>query len=138
MERVGVLPCFVYMPGDADNGDAAQRKAQQFFARYDAADLPRVADPEQRLYRAMGLVRGSLRQLFGPRVWLRGAQAFAKGHGIGALTGDGFQMPGTFVIADGAVVRAHHAEHAGDHPDYAAMAASCPASCSAEHAAGSG
>ena len=41
---------------------------------------------------------GGFRQLFGLKVWWRGFQAFLAGHGIGGLNGNGFRMPGTFLI----------------------------------------
>jgi hypothetical protein len=44
-----------------------------------------------------------------------------RGHGIGKLTGDGFRMPGAFVLIDGGVVIEHRATSAADRPDYLSM-----------------
>lgn len=52
---------------------------------------------------------------------MRGLQAMLRGHGIGKLTGDGFRMPGAFVIIDGKVVVEHRATSAADRPDYLSM-----------------
>ena len=74
-------------------------------------DLPYpllVCGDDLSAYAAYGLGRGSLSQLFGWRSWLRGAVATLQGHVVGRLTGDGFQMPGTFLIDTGGVIRFTH------------------------------
>ncbi len=120
----GVTPCFVYMPGTphdptTDQQAAADRKAQRFFARYGLQDLPRIPDPTQALYHAFELKRGSLAQLFGPRVWLRGFSAgVLHKHGVGTLTGDGFQMPGAFILHNRRILHAYRHHSAADRPDY--------------------
>lgn len=84
------------------------------------------ADPDRVLYRALELGRGTFGQLFGPVVWFRGTVAALRGHGIGKLEGDGFQMPGAFVIHRGRVLREYRHATAADRPDYAELA--CPIS----------
>lgn len=107
-------------------GDDAS--AEAFFAKYGMADVARISDPERTLYRAFELGRGSLWQLFGPRVWVRGFLAgVMAGHGVGRLKGDGFQMPGTFLVHRGRIVRAHRHKDAADRPDYTEMACPLPA-----------
>jgi len=97
-----------------------------FFERYGLADVARISDPNRRLYHAFDLKRGSLRELFGLKTWLRGAiAAVLKGRRVGALRGDGFQMPGTFLLHQGSILKAHRHRSAADRPDYAAIA-SCP------------
>lgn len=105
---------------------APDEVAAEFLRQYDLGDLPRIADPEKRLYASFGLRRGSLTQLFGPRVWWRGFIATLGGHKVGKLVGDGFQMPGVFLVRDGRVDRAYRHETAGDRPDYLDLGA-CPA-----------
>jgi hypothetical protein len=64
-----------------------------------------------------------LSQLFGWRVWLRGFQAgIMKGHGVGMLVGDGFQMPGVFLLFHGEVINAYIHQNASDRPDYLKIA----------------
>lgn len=77
-----------------------------------------IADPEQRIYRMMGLRRGSFRQLFGLKTIGRGIGAFFRGHGIGRPVGDPFQMPGFYLVSDGSVVKEYVSQQAGDHPDW--------------------
>jgi hypothetical protein len=64
-------------------------------------------------------MRGHFRQLFGWRVWLRGFQsAILAGNGFGKLVGDGFQMPGAFLLQDGKIVAEHRHKNAADEPNY--------------------
>lgn len=93
--------------------------ALNFFEHYGLLHVPRVSDPELDLYRAFGLGRASLGQAFGPRVWMRGASALLSGgYGIGRVIGDGFQMPGVFLVENGGVVRSYYHRRASDRPDY--------------------
>ncbi len=80
------------------------------------------ADPERVAYRALDLRRGTLAQLFGPAVFLRGIRAALRGHGIGRLDGDGFQLPGAFVISKGRVERSFRHRSAADRPEYETLA----------------
>lgn len=117
IEARGVSLALVHMISD--------ETAARFFAKYDLADVPRFSDPDRSLYRAFDLQRGSLWQLLGPPVWWRGAKAFFAGHGVGPLQGDGFQMPGTFVLRRGQVVQAFRNKTSGDRPEYVNMAETC-------------
>ena len=93
------------------------------FAQYGLDDLPRVSDPDRELYRALGLGRGTLGQLFGLKCWLRGFRAgVIDGHWVGKLVGDGFQMPGVFVVERGVVTHRFVHRSAADRPDYQLLA----------------
>jgi peroxiredoxin len=81
-----------------------------------------ICDGEQDLYRAFGLKRGRLGQLFGPRVFLRGLQAAVAGrHGMGWISADSLQMPGVFLIDGSGIVRRFRHRSAADRPDYAGL-----------------
>lgn len=115
VDAAGVQPVLVHMGEEAD--------AKAFFGRYGLDDLPRISDPARNLYRAFNLQRGSLSELFGARVWLRGFEAgILRGHGVGKLVGDGFQMPGAFIVHKGRIVRAFRHRDASDRPDYTQLA----------------
>ena len=120
IEREGVTPAFVGMMDESTLGD--------FLEAYGLGDLPRFADPDRELYRAFGLRRGNPKQLFGPRVWKRGLAATAPswlgggGHGLGALQGDGLQMPGVFLLHEGRVIGGYRHETAADRPNYRELA----------------
>lgn len=77
---------------------------------------PFLCDPDARIYEDFGLERGALKQLFGPGVWKRGAQAMAKGARPGRTVGDPWRMPGEFIFnTNGVLVWEHRPRHAGDH-----------------------
>ncbi len=80
-------------------------------------EIARIADPNCELYRAFGLGRGSLMELFGPRVWWLGAVSIFKGCGVGHLAGDGLQMPGAFLFHNGEIIASQRAKSASELPD---------------------
>ncbi|MEO0512906.1 MAG: peroxiredoxin-like family protein, partial [Planctomycetota bacterium] len=91
-------------------------------AKYNLPEHDVITDPDRSLYRAFELKRGTLGELFGARVWLRGVEAgLVKGHLVGPLQGDGFQMPGAFLVSKGRVVRAFRNRDAADLPDFEAL-----------------
>ena len=94
--------------------------------------LARIADPRCELYRAFGLGKGGFLELFGPRVWWRGALAVFKGCGVGHLAGDGLQMPGAFLFQHGRVLSAQRAATAADLPDLPALFAGLPAAANSD------
>lgn len=103
----GVTPVVAHQSG-VDRG-------REFLNGYGLNGVAQISDPEKKLYRGLGLPRGSATQLFGVSSIVAGLGA-AK-HGVGKLEGDGFQMPGAFLIRDGSVVEAYRYEHAGDAVD---------------------
>ena len=118
IEAVGSQLVLVHQGDDAD--------AAAFLSTHGLDDLPRVADPQAVLYRSLGLRRGSFRQLFGPRIWWRGLIAgVVRGHGIGRPVGDGFRMPGAFLVVSGRIVHAYRHATAADRPDYVQLAGAC-------------
>lgn len=91
--------------------------SQDYLTSSASSTIPRIADPNCELYRAFGLGKGGFLELFGPRVWLRGALALFKGCGVGHLAGDGLQMPGAFLYRDGQILAQQPAQTASDLPD---------------------
>jgi peroxiredoxin len=96
--------------------------AAGLFARYGLADVPRISDPERRLYQAVGLARGGMLQVAGPDVWLPGLASLLTGHLPGIPTADVLQMPGAFLIHDGKLVRAFRNKTSAERVDYCALA----------------
>jgi peroxiredoxin len=104
---------------------SSPERATQFVEQYHLEDVPRFSDPDQKLYEAFELKSGSLGQLFGPQVLWRGLKAaIFEGHGFGWIEGNGFRMPGAFLLHKGEIVRAYRHKTAADRPNYAAL--SCP------------
>ena len=94
---------------------STEAQAAAALPAYAMADVPRVSDPEAQLYESFSLPLGRFGQLFGPIVWLRGVRALFRGHGVGALQGNGLQMPGTFLVHRGKILAGRPARHAADH-----------------------
>jgi hypothetical protein len=83
------------------------------------SDLDRICDPDQSLYKAFGVRRGSLAQLFGPKVlWRAIPGGVLARHGIGVPGDDPAQMPAIFLISNSAIVRRFRHRSAADRPDY--------------------
>ncbi len=108
----GITPVVVHQSGS--------ERGREFLSKLALNDVIQVCDPEKKLYRGLGLARGTFTELFGVSSLLSGLKS-AK-HGVGKLEGDGFQMPGTFLIRDGRVLQAYRHEHAGDAVDVCAFA----------------
>lgn len=85
-------------------------------------DAEAIADPDGELFEAVGIDRGSLRQVFGLRTWRRALQALTKGHFVNRKIGDPWTRPTIMAVRDGWIVWEHRGRHAGDHPDVAAIA----------------
>ena len=115
IESGGTKLLFVHM-GTPAQGD-------EVLAAAGLGDVAHVSDPSASLYRAFGLRRGTFGQLFGFRSWTRGFAA--RKHGVGKLVGDGFQMPGVFLVDRGEIVQSFRHASASDVPDYEDLAA-CP------------
>ncbi len=81
-----------------------------------------LSDPDQTAYRAFGLARGGMAEMFGPQVMARGLQAALHGHFMGMPRGDPFQLPGVFIVdRDGVVRYAHRNKDAADNPPNEAL-----------------
>ncbi|MEM6318673.1 MAG: peroxiredoxin-like family protein [Bacteroidota bacterium] len=100
--------------------------ANRYFSRYNLEGIDNVSDPDCEFYASFGLVKGNFRQLFGLTSWIRGFQAgIVEGHGIGQQIGDGFQMPGVFVI-QGRRIQEHYIHKlSSDKPNYEKLAECC-------------
>jgi hypothetical protein len=93
------------------------------FLRRAWPEVRAVADPELACYEAFGVDRGSLLQMFGPRVFAAGVRARRRGFENGERSGDIYRMPGAFLVRGDRVLWQHRYRHAGDHPDFTNVAA---------------
>lgn len=110
IEAKGVKVVFIHM---SDN-----EEAERYFKTYKLPNSLYISDESCRFYRAFGLVKGNLRQLFGLSVMMRGFKlAMEKGYGIGFI-GDGFQMPGIFLVHNSKIINSYIHETAADKPNY--------------------
>lgn len=92
-------------------------------SKYNVDYWHHISDPFCVLYRGFGLQRGTFSQLFSWKVVRQGLyQATFGGHGIGALRGDSFYLPGVFVVHRGQVVFSQPADDATQRPDFVRIA----------------
>lgn len=118
IEATGTRIVFVHMASD--------EIAERYFNRYDLEGATHISDPECNYYKAFGLVKGNLTQLFGLQTFIRGFEAsIVEGHGLGPMLGDGFQMPGIFVIQESEVKESFIHKLASDRPNYVELAKCC-------------
>ncbi len=100
-------PVFVHM-SDPSFGD-------EFFAKYYNHPVVHVSDPQRFLYKSLNIKRGTLNQLFGPIVLIKGLWAgIVKQHGIGSVESDALQLGGYFILSRGQIVFEHKAHDAAD------------------------
>lgn len=117
IDAAGTKIVLVHM-GDAEGIDA-------LLVKYSLTDVARICDPEQRLYRAFGLKKGTLRQLFGPKVlWRAFGRGVLRRHGIAWQAADSAQMPGLFLLDENGIIRRFRHQSAADRPNYAGLCTS--------------
>jgi peroxiredoxin len=77
-----------------------------------------LLDPDRAAYRAYGLARANILQVFGPSTALPFLKANLRSETRqrGLRGGDLMQMPGTFVVDSGTVRYAHRNKHVADSP----------------------
>ena len=118
IEAQGTKIIFVHMA----NNEIAER----YFNRYELSGVEHISDPKCKYYAGFSLTKGNFNQLFGLQSFMRGFSAgVIKGHGIGAQLGDGFQMPGVFVLREGQVRESFIHKLSSDRPDYEELAKCC-------------
>ena len=96
-------------------------EGQTFFAKH-WPKARAVADADRFFYDAFDIERGRLGQLIGPRVVAAGVRAALKGNWVGRPVGDPRVMPGVLLVENEQVTWRHDFTHAGDHPDFDALA----------------
>lgn len=93
-----------------------------FAGRYGLADIAAVVDQQCTLYKGLGLQRGRMLQLIGPRVLWAWVKTTLAGHLPGRIKGDPLQLPGAFLLHHGQVIQSHTYRDASDRPDYVRLA----------------
>lgn len=103
--------------------------AEKYFKRYGIPNVEHISNPSCDLYASFGLTKGSASQLFGLKNWIRGFEVtVVKGTPLGLRQiGDGFQMPGVFLIVDGEIKDSYIHASASDRPDYESIISCCAA-----------
>lgn len=117
----GIKLVFVHMSDD--------QTAASYFEEYGIEDYNSISDPACEIYSQFGLTKGSFNQLFGLQVMLRGIQSMVKERTAFSIKqiGDGFQMPGIFLLNKGKVEDSYIHKKASDRPDYDILISCCAA-----------
>lgn len=70
------------------------------------------------MFDALGVQRGSLRQIFGPGIWLKYLLQIRQRPLPGRPVGDIWRMPGIFLVQGGRIEWSWRFRNIGDHPDF--------------------
>ncbi|WP_437188177.1 redoxin domain-containing protein [Planctomicrobium sp. SH668] len=113
---------------------SSEEKGDRVFEKAGLNGVPRRSDPEQRLYVAFGIKQGTASQLLGPSILWEGFQsAILRGYGFGLWDGNGFRMPGLFLLQDGVVIGSYSYKNASERPDYLNWACSQAETTTCDH-----
>lgn len=105
---------------------AHEERAHEYFRKYGLENVEFITDPQARLYESFELGRARFGQAFGWKAFVRGFNAgIWKGFGVGKNVGDGFRMPGVFIIYQNRILEAYRHQSVADRPDYEQLA-QCP------------
>lgn len=110
-KRPDYLPILFFFPAEVAEG-------VEFFDDF-WPEARAVSDPQGEFYRLFGVSRASLRELFGPGVWMRAYQAMKKGNRGKLPIGNPWLLPGLFIVRFGEIVWRWKFKNVGDHPDFA-------------------
>lgn len=97
--------------------------AEEYFERFKIPTIKHISDPTMSLYKRFELGKGKLSQLVGLRTMIRGFKIMADKNVYPTpyFIGDGYQMPGAFVISKGKITNEFVHKNAYDRPDYDAL-----------------
>ncbi|MAQ64445.1 hypothetical protein CL647_06975 [bacterium] len=111
LKKSNVVPVLVYMSDHVVGSKLLQP--------YELSKCDCISDRDRELYRAFGLTRGKLYQLFGLRVWWKTfAAGVLQGYGVGNQVGDAFQMSGMFLLKGDKVLKSFVPEYISDTIDF--------------------
>ena len=101
--------------------------AEPFFNEYGLLNAQHISDPECELYKRFGLTKGQFKQLFGLQNWVKGFELQVSGQVKYSpkLIGDGFQMPGIFLIKNNEIKESYIHELVSSKPDYDQLIKCC-------------
>ena len=97
--------------------------AEQYFVEYELPWVDHISDPSCELYSSFGLAKGGPSQLLGLKNLIRGFDISMNTKSLPSLRfiGDGFQMPGIFILDKGNIVDRFIHLSAADRPNYDEM-----------------
>ena len=100
---------------------AEEQYADEYLDTFGLKGQEHISDPDMSLYEYFGLQKGTFRELFGLKVWMR-LIGQKNGSDVQAHLGNVKQMPGIFMLRNGEIVNSFIHKSAADKPDYLAIA----------------
>ena len=104
---------------------ATTEEAKDFFGTF-WPEARAVSDPDKGLYTGFDLKSGSLREIFGPGVWLKALRARSRGYTYRGMIGNVWLMPGIFFVKDEEVFWSWRYRNIGDQPDFSGIPRQLP------------
>ena len=94
--------------------------AEGYFEEYGLAGILHISDPDCSNYATFGLLKGNFSQLYGLKIWLRSVEIAIQDLRRVRMKqiGDGFQMPGVFLLNEGKIIESYRHKTTSDRPDY--------------------
>jgi peroxiredoxin len=116
IEKKGTMIVLVHMHNES--------KAADELRKFNLENVITISDPESMLYKGFHLKRGTLSQVLGFKVWIRGMYLWiTKGAFVSSPEGvDTFQMPGIFLVFKGEIIKQFIHLSAADIPPYLDLA----------------
>jgi peroxiredoxin len=100
----------------------SKKQNVELASRYGLEKAHFISDPDLVFYKSFKIRRASFGEAFNPKVLWRGFMAGVfKGHGVGALRGDGFQMGGSFQVKNSKVIELHRPKDVSHLEDWSAL-----------------
>jgi peroxiredoxin len=93
-------------------GMGATETARRFKEEY-SLPFPVLVDKKRESYRLLDLKQGSVMEVMGPSVWMKGAKSVLK-HGQGMAKENPLQLGGVVIIKNGEAVLVHRSETSSD------------------------
>lgn len=119
MEAKGIQIAFVHM--------TTEEIGQSYFDEFGLSEMPHFSDIECKYYQLFGLLKGNFKQLFGFQNWVKGFNLHVSGLVKASFQqiGDGFQMPGIFLLNKGKIEDSFIHKIAADKPNYEELISCC-------------
>ena len=94
--------------------------AKEYFQEFKLSGVIHISNPDKKYYRAFGLLKGTVSQLYGLSTWIRGFGPKTKGLKLelSEQLGDSTQMPGMFLINQGEIIKQFVHRRASHRPNY--------------------
>jgi peroxiredoxin len=102
------------------------KQARTILKKYDLDTCDLITDPACHYYARFGLLKSSFSQLFGFTSWVKTIDyGINKKHGFHLPIGDGFQLPGMFMLQNCEIIEDYRSEEVYEQPPFDRFIACC-------------